>query len=243
MQPPLPTNVRPSRRGALVFAAYVAVLVAVFASGNRWLDALAVVALATLLLWPGLRRRGIVAWLLWLGIAGATLALTLGHLGDIALDFMGVIVNAALCHLFARTLMRGREPLIARVIGVVEGPDRVALPGVATYARGLTRAWAILLGVQAIVLTIIILCSMPDGLLARSGIAPPVALAGEGWRWYLHLGSIACVFAFMASEYAWRRWHLRRIPHLPMTTFATRLATRWPALARSVMRDDPPVNA
>jgi uncharacterized membrane protein len=243
MQPPLPTNARHPRRGALVFAVYVVVLVAVFASGNAWLDAIAVVALATLLLWPGLRRRGIVAWLVFLGIAGATLALTLAHRGDIALDFMPVMVNAALCHLFARTLMRGREPLIARVIGVVEGPDRVALPGVAAYARGLTRAWALLLGAQATVLTIVILCSVPDGTLARFGIAPPIALAGEGWRWYLHLGSYACVFAFMAIEYAWRRWHLRRIHHLPMTTFATRLATRWPALARSVMHDDPPADA
>jgi uncharacterized membrane protein len=243
MQPPLPTNVRNSRRGALVFAAYVVVLIAVFASGNAWLDATAVVALATLLLWPGLRRRGVVAWLVWLAISAATLALTLAHRGDLTLDFMPVMVNAALCHLFARTLMRGREPLIARVIAVVEGADRLALPGVDAYARELTRAWALVLGAQAMFLSIVILCAVPDGLLARFGVAPPIALAGDGWRWYLHLGSYACVFAFMAIEYAWRRWHLRRIPHLPMTTFATRLARRWPALARSVMHDDPPVDA
>jgi uncharacterized membrane protein len=238
MQPPLPTNARLSRRGALVFVAYVVVLVAVFASGNAWIDAIAVVALATLLLWPGLRRRGVVAWLAWTAVAVATFALAIAHRGDIALDFMPVMVNAALCHLFARTLVRGREPLIARVIGVVEGTDRLALPGVAAYARGLTRAWALLLGAQAIFLSIVILCAVPDGLLARFGIAPPIALAGDGWRWYLHLGAYACVLAFMALEYAWRRWHLRRIHHLPMAVFATRLATRWPALARSVMHDD-----
>ncbi len=165
-----------------------------------------------------------------------SLAIT-GH-GEVALDLLPVVVNAALCLLFAHTLTHGRTPLIARVIGVVESPERVSQPRVAAYARGLTLAWAILLGAQAIVLAVLIACAVPNGALASFGIAPPFALTGDAWRWYLHFGSYAIVLAFFAIEYAYRRWHLRHIEHLPAPQFATRLVQRWPALARTVMDDD-----
>jgi len=112
------------------------------------------------------------------------------------------------------------------------------LPRVAAYARGLTLAWAILLGAQAIVLAVLIACAMPNGALASFGIAPPFAVAGDAWRRYLHFGSYAVVLVFFAIEYAYRRWHLREIEHVPAPQFAARLAQRWPAVARTVMDDD-----
>ena len=88
-------------------------------------------------------------------------------------------------------------------------------------------------------LAVLIVCAVPDGLLASFGIAPPFAITGDGWRWYLHLGSYATVLAFLVVEYAFRRWHLRHIPHVPLPVFVARLVRRWPALARSVMHDAP----
>jgi uncharacterized membrane protein len=228
-----------SRRGALVLVIYVLVLAAAFASGRAWLEELAALMLVSLLLWPALRRRSLIAGGLWAIAAFGIAALALAGRGALALDFMPVMVNAALSGLFAQTLARGSEPLIARVIAVLESPERLTLPRVAGYARALTLAWALLLAAQAIVLALLILCAVPDGLLASFGIAPPVAVTGNGWRWYLHLGSYATVLAFLVVEYAFRRWYLRHIAHVSLPVFVTRLVRRWPALARSVMLDIP----
>jgi uncharacterized membrane protein len=230
-QPPRP------RLAAFVFFVYLALLIGAFASGSAWLEELAAFMLLSFLLWPGLRAHSFAAWLVWaigsLGIGALALA---GH-GDIALDFMPVMVNAALCVLFARTLADGSEPLIARAIAVLESPARVQLPRVAAYARTLTWAWSLLLGTQAAMLTLLICCAVPDGLLASFGLTPPIEIVGDEWRWYLHLGSYAGVIAFLVVEYAFRRWYLRHIPHAPLPVFMSRLVRRWPALAHSVMHD------
>ena len=79
-----------------------------------------------------------------------------------------------------------------------------------------------------------------DGRLppSTSHFAPPFVVTGDAWRWYLHFGSYALVLAFFAIEYAYRRWHLRHIEHIPAPQFVKRLVQRWPALARTVMDDD-----
>lgn len=221
-----------SRLVAGLLVAYVMLLVAAIASGSTGCDLLAASVLTTLLFLPGLRRRSTVAWAAWLCALGvlATLAAR-GH-ARAALDLMPVFVNAALCLLFAHTLARGREPLIARVIGVLEGRERLVLPGVAAYARGLTWAWSLLFGAQMLWLAAIVACAVPDGVLPALGMAPPFELRGAGWRWYLHFGSYLSVLVLLVGEYAWRRWHLRHIPHAPLPLFVGRLARRWPALVR-----------
>ena len=65
---------------------------------------------------------------------------------------------------------------------------------------------------------------------------PPAHAAA--WRWYLHLGSYLVVCAFLVLEYAWRRWRLRHVPHLPLPIFLARLARRWPSLLRSLAGGD-----
>jgi len=221
----------------LVFAAYVAVVTAAFASGRAWLDEVATFMVVTLVLWPGLRRLSPPAIVLWLACACGIAALAFAGQGDIALDFLPVIINLALCALFARTLVPGSEPLIARLIAVIESPARVALPRVAGYARALTWVWAIVLGAQALLLTALIVCAVPGGLLARFGIAAPFEIAADDWHGFLIFGSYATVLALLVLEYAFRVWYLRHIPHVSLPVFMSRLVRRWPALAHSVMHD------
>jgi uncharacterized membrane protein len=239
---PIPPSIqnpaRRSRRGTLVLIAYVGVLAAAFASGRGWLDAIAAFMVVSLVLWPGLRRLSPAAIALWVLAAAGIAALELAGHGELALDFLPVVINLALCALFARTLVPGSEPLIARLIGVVDSPARVALPRVAGYARTLTWVWAVVLGVQALLLAALIVCAVPGGLLARFGIASPLAIAGEDWRWFLNLGSYATVIALLVIEYAFRRWYLRDIEHLSLPVFIGRLVQRWPALAHSIVHDE-----
>lgn len=219
--------------------AYVAIVAIAFATRVAWLGEIAAAMLTTLLLFPALRRASASAWLLWLVSVGVIAALALRGHGDTSLDLMPAIVNAVLCLLFSRTLSAGREPLIARAIGAVEGADRLALPGVADYARHLTLAWALFLGAQAIAIVVIVGFAVPGGVLAVFGVKPPFEVSGSGWRWYVHLGSYFGVLVFFALEYAFRRWHLRHIPHVPPARFAARLIRRWPALVRSLGDDSP----
>ena len=230
----------PSPRSRVFFgllALYAALAVAGMASGNPWLDEAAALALISLFLLPGLRRRTLLAWSIWSAAAACLGLLALRGAGHVALDALPVVVNIALCSLFARTLQAGRQPLIARVIAVIEGPERLALPRVAAYARGLTQAWVLLFAAQATLLVVLIGCAVPDGLLRAFGVQPPFEVSGE-WRWYLHAGSYAVVFAFLGIEYAFRRWYLRHIPHASLPVFIGQLVRRWPALARNLVDDD-----
>lgn len=218
---------------------YFALLLAAFASGNVLFDDAAILVLISVLLLAALRRGSPVAWFAWLVAALALLALGASGKGRVAVDALPVLVNIFLCSVFARTLRKGRQPLIARIIEIIEEPGRLALPRVADYARRLTQAWAWLLGAQAAVLLFVAACVVPDGWLASAGVVPPIAIAAD-WRWYLQLGSFAIVGVFLVGEYAFRRCYLRAMPHMSLVRFIVRVARCWPALVRSLAEDTRP---
>ena len=215
--------------------AYLALAGVAWWTGRGLPGALAVFVLVTLLLWPGLRGRSVAAWLAWCA-AGVLLAWLAGKgAGRFALDLAPALVVATLCVLFARTLRRPRRPLIALFIEVVEAPSRLEQPGVADYARALTWVWAIMLGMQAaLLLSVAVL--LPEGPVGWID-----ARRAAAWRAWLHAGSWLTVIGLLVVEYAWRRWYLRRVPHLPPAEFARRLVARWPAIVRRIARDvEPP---
>ena len=174
-----------------------------------------------------------------LGFRGADLhqsqvnrdAVALGSRGNgrLALDLLPAVLNLAFCTVFARSLGPEAMPLLARIIEAIEGRGRLALPRVADYARALTWAWTLLLGMQA---------ALRAWLALRDfGAVAFPALSGSQWRWYLHFGSYALVPAFLVLEYAFRRWWLRHIPHASLAHFLVQLTRNWPALIRSVALD------
>lgn len=224
--PPVAPSTRAFVGGVLGVAA---LFVAAQLTANVWINETAVFVLIGLLLQSGLRRRKPGAWIVWL--ACAALLVALGHRsnGRLALDVLPVVLNAAFCSVFASSLVRGATPLIARVIEAIEGRARLALPRVAAYARGLTWAWAVLLGAQAVLLAWLVALDL--------GAVAHAELADSAWRWYLHFGGFALVPAFLIVEYAFRRWWLRHIPHASLAEFLTQLARNWPALVRNVAFD------
>jgi hypothetical protein len=195
----------------------------------------AIVLLLIALALPVLRRRSVTGIAAWLLFAILMLAAALsGHL-QLAFSALPNLILAAVAALFARTLKHGREPLIARCIRVVESDQRLALPGVARYARGVTIYWACVLAAQAAILTVLLICAVPGGLLATFGIDAPFAIPRNALAWYPEAGCWAVFAIAFALEYGFRRWRLRHMPHPSLRGFLTRLIQRWPQLMRDEM--------
>lgn len=204
-----------------------------------WAGALAGITLAGIIFLPGLRRgeaASSAAFLLATGVF-----LLLGHAGAPRgwLDGLPVLIHLALALLFGRTLRRDREPLVACAIRAVEGPARLAAPGVAGYARGLTLFWTLLSAAQALAALLVLACR-PGGWLDALGLAAPEPFRAAASGTLLHFGSLAVVAGALAGEYAFRRCWLRRLRHLPLSTFILRLARAWPALVQAARAGTPP---
>lgn len=178
------------------------------------------------------RQHRIGALLAWLLLAALLLVPSwLGH-AQLALMALPVVCLGGVSWVFARTLRRGREPLISRCVRVIEGAARLALPGVRAYTRGVTWYWACLLGAMALLSLLIALLAQPGGWLATFGVALPFTLPGSLLAWYPEVGCWALLLAAFVGEYLFRRWHLRAIPHPGVGRFVTQMVQRWPALMR-----------
>lgn len=189
-------------------------------------------ALLLLLAWlPQVwRQHSAMAFGVWLALAIVLLVPAgMGH-PQLALMALPVAFLAAAAWLFARTLKRGAEPLVARFIRVIEGDARLALPGVRTYARGVTIFWACLLAAMACLSLAIALLAQPGGWLAMLGIEVPAQMPGSLLAWYPDVGCWAVLVAAFGGEYLYRRWHLRAIPHSGTRRFVTQIIRRWPML-------------
>src|SRR5690348_2112756 len=192
----------------------------------------AVVLLLVALGLPVLRRRSGIGVAVWLLVTALMLIPALTGRVQLALSGLPILILAGLCFFFARTLAHGREPLIARCVRVIEGDHRLALPGVARYARGVTVYWACVVGLQALALAFLFLCAQPGGLLGAFGVTVPFAIPRNALAWYPEVGCWAVLILAFALEYVFRRWYLRHLPHPSLKRFVTRLITHWPQLLR-----------
>lgn len=229
---------RPSvatRRAAwwpLVLLACAALAVAGAASRQPLPSVAAAVLLLLAWLPAAWRRRSLPAAGAWLSLAALLLVpAAMGH-AQLALMALPVVFLALAATLFARTLRRGAEPLVARCIRVIDGEAQLARPRVRGYARGVTVFWAWLLGAMACLSLLVALLARPGGWLATLGVESPASVPGWLLAWYPELGCWIVLATAFAGEYAFRRWYLRGTPQPGLGRFLVQLARCWPALAR-----------
>jgi uncharacterized membrane protein len=115
-----------------------------------------------------------------------------------------IVINLALCTLFARTLRRDSEPLVSRFARI--GRGGWLAPDLARYTRNLTAAWAGFFLVMAVV----------SATLAVTG---PLAT----WSLFSNLLSYLLVVVFFIVEYGYRRLRYRHHPHASPWQMVTRL--------------------
>lgn len=178
------------------------------------------------------RRRSLLVLLIAVPglvlLSGTSLAMT-------PLLIMPALLLAIVALGFARTLRTGKTPLIASIVEILEGDDADKLPAsLHRYARGLTLAWAILLGSLAMVNLVLALCAVPGGVLASAGITPPLTVTSMQWSWFANGFNYGIVGLFFVAEFAYRRHCFPERVH-GFRHFATRLARMGPSFWRRAL--------
>jgi uncharacterized membrane protein len=205
-------------------------------SGDGRVAALAALDLALIVLAAPLLRMRPLAWAAFAVAALAAAWLARGPHALLPLLLAPPAFVALVGWGFARTLQAGRVPLVGRIAAALDGVAWPDLPApVRGYTRNVTLAWAVLLGMLAVVDTALALLAVPGGLLVRLGVVPVFPVAEAAWSWFANIGDYAVIGGFMLAEYAYRR--LRFPAQAPgLFAFLRRMARLGPAFWREALR-------
>jgi uncharacterized membrane protein len=205
-------------------------------SGDGRVAALASLDLVLLVLVVPLLRLRPVAWVAFAAGAFAAAWLARGPHALLPLLLAPPAFVALVGWGFARTLRAGRVPLVGRIAAALDGVAWPVLPApVRAYTRNVTLAWALLLGLLAVVDTALALLAVPGGLLARLGVAPAFSVGEAAWSWFANIGDYLVIGGFMLAEYGYRR--LRFPAQAPgLFAFLRRMARLGPAFWREALR-------
>lgn len=221
---------------ALLAIGYLALSHAATLYDRDPLAALAVFLIAALLLLEPLLLGRAYAWLLLLASAIGLSALAHSAQVRIALLLMPVLFLLLLAWLFGRTLLRGRVPVIGKMVAALEGdPGDGISPELQRYARGLTALWTAVFVALAAVNFVLALLAEPGGLLARLGRASPWPVSDADWSWFANAANYGVVVAVFALEFAYRK---RRFPgrYKNALDFGRRMAGLGPAFWRDLFK-------
>jgi uncharacterized membrane protein len=183
---------------------------------------------------PGIARARAAGWtVLAAGFAALAALAALGN-PQLPLFLPPVAINAFLAWLFGHTLVRGRMPLIERLVRLLHPPDDPLDARVPAYARRLTMLWAGLFAALALLAAVLATLAVPGGLLDAAGIRPPFAVPLATWSLWANLLGYLVVGALFVGEYAWRRRVFPQQPYRDFADFTRQVATAGPRLWRAL---------
>lgn len=157
------------------------------------------------------------AFVMQITLAGIWISAGLGGM----LDALPALIGGFVGWLFARTLRRGRRPLIARAICAIDGPAQLSDANVVVYARRLTAIWA------AWQLTLA-LCAALLALHAQGKFSAGLRLPTPS-AFGLIVMPLAVALLFL-GEFFLRPRLLPRAPRHHLIEFVRALVHHWPAL-------------
>jgi uncharacterized membrane protein len=154
-------------------------------------------------------------------LAGLTaLPIAFGR-GNALLDATPALVAALVGWMFARTLLAGRRPLIARAVVAMDGAEMLDDPAVARYTRRLTLTWALYQGALALLALLLAL---------RGWYWPERWPALPGPRLFGLVLLPLAIATLILGEFALRRRLLPQAPARSLYAFVRDLVRAWPAL-------------
>lgn len=232
---PLDTSAGVAARIALLLAYPLLAHVASLREDGRW-SALALASLVLLmLLGPVLRLRP-WAWLLLAAACAGLYWLAGSDYVWVLLLLLPVAFTWLVAWGFARTLARGREPLITRIVRALHA--RAGLPmteALSRYGRGLTLAWALLLGALTVINLGLALCASPQWL-AAIGSPPSLAISHAQWSWTANIACWGLIGGFCVVEYWIRQRRFPQQPYRHIGDFVRQLAQLGGPFWRDLLR-------
>jgi hypothetical protein len=203
--------------------------------GDGLMATLAVGAIVLIALLRPLLQWRAWAWTLLAAIAAALGALASAGLALLPLLLIPCLLVAAAGYAFARTLVRGRVPLITRMVAGLDGMPASALaPDLQAYTRHLSASWALVLGLLAVMNLIVACVVVPGGVLASLGMQAPLAIDRAHAAWLGGPINLALMGAFFLAEFAIRQ---RRFPgrYRNLLDFFRRMGRLGPGFWRDVL--------
>lgn len=201
--------------------------------------ALALGALALTVLIEGLAQRRAAHWLALVAVAGALTWLSRSSFALLPLLLVPPLFTSLIAWCFARSLRRGRVPLVRKVVAALYAtPADELSPRHRSYTRGLTAAWAVLLVLLTLLNLGLALVAVPNGLLAKAGIAAPVTVTGEQWSFIANIAIYGVLGGFATLEYFVRKLVFPVRPYRNVVDFARKMAALGPAFWRDFFRSD-----
>jgi uncharacterized membrane protein len=201
------------------------------------LAALALVDVALLVFVEGMLAPRVWAWAGFLAALAVVAALVASGWVMIPLLLMPVVFIAIVAAWFARSLAPGREPLITRIVaGIYAQSGDVLTPRHQRYTRQLTGLWAVLLGSLASINLCLALIAVPDGVLARLGVAAPMTVTQSQWSLVANVLNYGIVGGALLVEYHWRKRVFPQRPYRNFVEFIQRMVALGPAFWRDLFR-------
>lgn len=155
-----------------------------------WLALTVFVALPLL---PALRRPAAWAWGLLLAAAGLLYAGAVSGLAHYFMYLPPILIPAAVCTAFGRTLRPGTMPLVTQIATRIRGPLPAEL---VAYTRAVTWFWTVLLA------------GLAAGSLGLALFATP-----ELWSLLSNVVLYLLLAAVFLLEYVYRRLRFRHLQH------------------------------
>ena len=139
--------------------------------------------------------------------------------------------------LFGRTLIKGRVPLITRIVEALYAQAGMPMtPDLYRYTRQLTFAWALLLALLAVINLLLALCAVPDGVLAQLGHVPPVSVTSAQWSLFANVLNYGIVGGFFVVEYLLRKSRFPQRPYRNVLEFGQQMARLGPHFWNEFLR-------
>ncbi len=207
------------------------------ASGRPPLAVLAALLLGLMLLLEALACRRPWAWLALAALLAALVPLWHSPRALLLLALPPALFTAWAAWFFARSLRRGRQPLVAAIIEALHRQAGMAMtPALYRYGRRVTAMWAWSLALLAAVDAGLALCAVPGGVLARLGHAPRWSVADGTASLFANLLAWGVVGGLMAGEYLLRHRRFAQRPYRDLPDFVRRLGALGPAFWRDLLR-------
>lgn len=201
--------------------------------GSTRLATVATAALALLFVVSVQGHRRTVLRLLFAAVGAGVVILVARGAPPVPLLLPPVLIPASISWMFGRTLRRGRTPLVERIARGFHAPE-IPAPEIIRYARGVTWAWSLLLGLVAAVNAWMILNLAPGGLFEIAGFASPWPVAPATFAWFGNSGTYLLIGGMFVAEFTIRVWRFPGYRFRNPWVFIREARMRMPNIVASV---------